>query len=115
MDGRYHVPASRMTIVAHLSGITALILLIAWLLHYRGGLDYESNNPDRVFNVKQSLTICLISSCYNFKENHEINLDLFWQVHPFLMFFGLIFIVGEGIYFSFLNVFYLGKKNHRFN
>lgn len=57
-----------MTIVAHLFGITALILLIAWLLHYRGGLDYESNNPDRVFNV-----------------------------HPFLMFFGLIFIVGEAM------------------
>ncbi|CAN6727920.1 unnamed protein product [Malus baccata var. baccata] len=56
---RYERSASRLTVGAHLFG---LILLLVWLLHYRGGIDYDSDNSDRVFNV-----------------------------HPFLMFFGFIF------------------------
>nr|XP_017221762.1 PREDICTED: probable transmembrane ascorbate ferrireductase 3 [Daucus carota subsp. sativus] len=53
--------ASRITVLAHLLGLTALVLLIFWLLHYREGLDLDSENPSRVFNV-----------------------------HPFLMYFGFI-------------------------
>ncbi|CAL5430438.1 unnamed protein product [Camellia sinensis] len=71
MDGynqsRYLTPASRITVVAHLFGITALILLLVWLLHYRTGFDLDSSHPERVFNL-----------------------------HPFLMFFGFIFFAGEG-------------------
>ena len=61
MDGRseYYSAASRLTYVAHFFGLTALILILIWLLHYRGGLNYESNNPELVFNVKHLLTICL--------------------------------------------------------
>ncbi|XP_028062384.1 probable transmembrane ascorbate ferrireductase 3 [Camellia sinensis] len=70
MDGynqsRYLTPASRITVVAHLFGITALILLLVWLLHYRTGFDLDSSHPERVFNL-----------------------------HPFLMFFGFIFFAGE--------------------
>lgn len=65
---RYERSASRLTVGAHLFGILALILLLVWLLHYRGGLDYDSDNSDRVFNV-----------------------------HPFLMFFGFIFFAGEAM------------------
>ncbi|XP_023893243.1 probable transmembrane ascorbate ferrireductase 3 [Quercus suber] len=70
MDRRseYYSAASRLTYVAHFFGLTALILILIWLLHYRGGLNYESNNPDLVFNV-----------------------------HPFLMFFSLIFLGGEAM------------------
>lgn len=61
MDTRstYYHAASRLTYVAHFFGLMALILILIWLLHYRGGLHYESNNPDVVFNVKQLLIICL--------------------------------------------------------
>lgn len=50
---RYQRSASRLTIGAHLFGILALILLLVWLLHYRGGLDYDSGNAQQVFNVRQ--------------------------------------------------------------
>ncbi|XP_020222923.1 probable transmembrane ascorbate ferrireductase 3 [Cajanus cajan] len=56
------------TVFAHLFGLLALILLLVWLLHYREGIEYDSENPFRVFNV-----------------------------HPFLMFFGFIFLVGQAI------------------
>ncbi|KVH88780.1 cytochrome b561, eukaryote [Cynara cardunculus var. scolymus] len=58
--------ASRITVSAHIFGILANILMLVWLLHYREGLDLDSANPYRVFNV-----------------------------HPFLMFFGFIFLSGE--------------------
>ncbi|KAL2343539.1 hypothetical protein Fmac_004824 [Flemingia macrophylla] len=53
---------------AQLFGLLALILLLVWLLHYREGFEYDSENPLRVFNV-----------------------------HPFLMFFGFIFFVGQAM------------------
>ncbi|KAI3453209.1 hypothetical protein Pfo_009872 [Paulownia fortunei] len=65
---RYRRPASRMTVLAHLFGIIAIMLLLVWLLHYREGINLDSDNPYRVFNV-----------------------------HPFLMFFGFIFMVGEAM------------------
>ncbi|KAF2305693.1 hypothetical protein GH714_007592 [Hevea brasiliensis] len=64
----YRRSASRLTIAAHLFGILAFILMLIWLLHYRGGIEYDSDNVDRVFNV-----------------------------HPFMMFCGFIFLVGEAI------------------
>ncbi|RHN42355.1 putative ascorbate ferrireductase (transmembrane) [Medicago truncatula] len=56
------------SILAHLFGIIALILMLVWLLHYREGIEYDSGNPLRVFNT-----------------------------HPFLMYFGFIFLVGQAI------------------
>ncbi|KMT06600.1 hypothetical protein BVRB_7g157680 [Beta vulgaris subsp. vulgaris] len=64
----YRERATRMTVVAHIFGILALILMLVWLLHYRGGLDLDSDNPYRILNV-----------------------------HPFLMFFGFIFFAGEAM------------------
>ncbi|KAI5579983.1 hypothetical protein BDE02_08G125800 [Populus trichocarpa] len=64
----YKQPASRLTVITHLFGILAIILMLVWLLHYRGGIEYHSDNPDRVFNA-----------------------------HPFFMFCGLIFLVGEAM------------------
>lgn len=48
----YQMPASRLTVLAHFFGIVAVALLLVWLLHYRGGLNYGSDKPYRVFNVK---------------------------------------------------------------
>ncbi|XP_071717553.1 probable transmembrane ascorbate ferrireductase 3 [Rutidosis leptorrhynchoides] len=59
---------TRITVLAHLFGILANILMLIWLLHYREGLDLDSSSPYRIFNV-----------------------------HPFLMFFGFIFLTGEAM------------------
>ncbi|KAL5553320.1 hypothetical protein UlMin_040721 [Ulmus minor] len=64
----YRRPAFRLTPVAHFFGILAIVLLLVWLLHYRGGIEFDSDNPNRVFNV-----------------------------HPFLMFAGFIFLSGEAM------------------
>uniref|UniRef100_A0A6M2ELC0 Cytochrome b561 domain-containing protein n=1 Tax=Populus davidiana TaxID=266767 RepID=A0A6M2ELC0_9ROSI len=64
----YRQSASRLTVVAHLFGILAFILMLVWLLHYRGGIEYHSDNSDRVFNA-----------------------------HPFFMYCGFIFLVGEAM------------------
>ena len=63
----YRQSASRLTVVAHLFGILAFILMLVWLLHYRGGIEYHSDNPDRVFNVNKisSLFVSLLSYNYN--------------------------------------------------
>ncbi|KAI4357453.1 hypothetical protein L6164_001401 [Bauhinia variegata] len=60
--------AAGITILAHLFGILAIILLLVWLLHYRGGVEYDSEYAARVFNV-----------------------------HPLMMFLGFIFLAGEAM------------------
>ncbi|KAL8535877.1 hypothetical protein ACS0TY_011501 [Phlomoides rotata] len=66
---RHRRSASGVTVLAHLFGLMALILMLVWLLHYREGIDLDSNdNSNRIFNV-----------------------------HPFLMFFGFIFMAGEAM------------------
>ncbi|KAL8258036.1 hypothetical protein R6Q59_030077 [Mikania micrantha] len=64
----YWRTGQKITVAAHMFGILATVLMLIWLLHYREGLDLDSSNPYRVFNV-----------------------------HPFLMFFGFIFLVGEAM------------------
>lgn len=54
---RYQRSASGLTVGAHLFGFLAIILMLVWLLHYRGGLEYDSDNSDRVFNVSNDLLI----------------------------------------------------------
>lgn len=51
--GPYRGPASRLTIFAHLFGVLAFILMLVWLLHYRGGIEYDSYDGSRVFNVRK--------------------------------------------------------------
>jgi hypothetical protein len=52
MDMDRSMPPYRgITPMAYLSGLMALILMLVWLLHYREGLEYDSDNPYRVFNV----------------------------------------------------------------
>ncbi|XP_021727422.1 probable transmembrane ascorbate ferrireductase 3 [Chenopodium quinoa] len=64
----YRRRASSITPVAHFFGILSIILLLVWLLHYRGGLSLDSDNPYRILNV-----------------------------HIFLMFFGFIFFAGQAM------------------
>ncbi|XXG53482.1 hypothetical protein AAC387_Pa03g1566 [Persea americana] len=57
-----------LAVFANVFGITAIILMLVWLLHFRGGIDLDSDDPNLIFNV-----------------------------HPFLMFCGYIFIAGQAI------------------
>lgn len=50
----YRRRASRITIFAQLFGILAILLLLIWLLHYREGIEYDSLDGFRVFNVRNS-------------------------------------------------------------
>lgn len=58
----YRERATRMTVVAHIFGILALILMLVWLLHYRGGLDLDSDNPYRILNVSQYFLLYFLRS-----------------------------------------------------
>ncbi|KGN51448.1 probable transmembrane ascorbate ferrireductase 3 [Cucumis sativus] len=60
--------ASTITVFAHIFGLTACILTLVWLLHYRGGLAYDSPNSNLVFNC-----------------------------HPFFMLLGFVFMSGEAM------------------
>ncbi|XP_051148586.1 probable transmembrane ascorbate ferrireductase 3 [Andrographis paniculata] len=61
-------PAARAATAAHVLGVISIVLLLVWLLHYREGIRLDSPNAFRIFNV-----------------------------HPFLMFFGFIFMAGEAM------------------
>ncbi|CAI9785535.1 unnamed protein product [Fraxinus pennsylvanica] len=65
---RHQRAATQVSILAHFFGVIAIVLMLVWLLHYRGGLDLDSDDPNLIFNV-----------------------------HPFLMFFGFIFMAGQAM------------------
>lgn len=68
------VPAVPFTYVAHLLGIVAIVLVLVWNLHFRGGLAWNSDNKAQIFNVLslQSLPICFYSiQCYLLSQFHS--------------------------------------------
>ncbi|KAF8674389.1 hypothetical protein HU200_048220 [Digitaria exilis] len=68
--GSHHhsMMASRVAMVAHLLFLTTAVLMLVWLLHYRGGINIQSEEPEQIFNV-----------------------------HPFVMSWGFILLIGEAI------------------
>lgn len=40
-----------LAVLAHVFGITAIILMLVWLLHFRGGIDLDSDDSNLIFNV----------------------------------------------------------------
>nr|BAE46406.1 cytochrome b561 [Citrullus lanatus] len=62
------VKAFPFTVVSHVLAIVALILVLVWTIHFRGGLAWEAVNKNLIFNI-----------------------------HPVLMLLGLIIIGGEAI------------------
>ncbi|KAL6978525.1 protein-serine,threonine phosphatase [Sarracenia purpurea var. burkii] len=52
---RYRKPASGITILAHILGVIFVILLLIWLLHYRGGINLDSNNAGNISNPSADL------------------------------------------------------------
>ncbi|RVW89294.1 putative transmembrane ascorbate ferrireductase 2 [Vitis vinifera] len=70
MAGRgssFRITLTLVTLSAHLLLIAVTTLVLVWLLHFRGGLAFKSDNKEKIFNV-----------------------------HPLLMIVGFIMIGGEG-------------------
>uniref|UniRef100_A0ACD6A8G0 Uncharacterized protein n=1 Tax=Avena sativa TaxID=4498 RepID=A0ACD6A8G0_AVESA len=65
---RHSVVASRVAMFAHLLFLVTAVLMLVWLLHFRGGINIQSEDPDQIFNV-----------------------------HPFVMSWGFILLIGEAI------------------
>lgn len=47
--------ASRVGMVAHVLFVTTAVLMLVWLLHYRGGINIQSEDPEQIFNVRAVL------------------------------------------------------------
>ncbi|XP_047087557.1 probable ascorbate-specific transmembrane electron transporter 2 [Lolium rigidum] len=65
---RHSVVASRVAMFAHLLFLVTAVLMLVWLLRFRGGINIQSEDPDQIFNV-----------------------------HPFVMSWGFILLIGEAI------------------
>lgn len=46
------VSAVPFTYVVHLLGVVAIVLVLVWNLHFRGGLAWDSSNKAIIFNVR---------------------------------------------------------------
>ncbi|CAN6309602.1 unnamed protein product [Urochloa humidicola] len=68
--GSHHhsIMATRIAMFAHVLFLTTAVLMLVWLLHYRGGINIQSEDPEQIFNV-----------------------------HPFVMSWGFILLIGEAI------------------
>ncbi|KAM5557327.1 transmembrane ascorbate ferrireductase 1 [Rosa sericea] len=61
-------PSTPFTFVVHALGVALLVLVLVWSIYFRGGFAWEATNKNLIFNL-----------------------------HPFLMVLGLIFLGGEAI------------------
>jgi cytochrome b-561 len=52
--GSHHhsIVASRVAMVAHVLFLTTAVLMLVWLLHFRGGINIQSEDPEQIFNVR---------------------------------------------------------------
>jgi hypothetical protein len=57
--------------LAHLLFLTTAVLMLVWLLHYRGGINIESEDPDRVFNVCAARLV-LLSLVFQFLFSSKV-------------------------------------------
>ncbi|KAL0347960.1 UNVERIFIED_CONTAM: putative ascorbate-specific transmembrane electron transporter 2 [Sesamum angustifolium] len=64
----YVAPAFPFAMLAHLVALAVIALVLVWLLHFREGLAFSSDDKAKIFNV-----------------------------HPLLMLLGFVLISGEGI------------------
>lgn len=84
-------------------GITATTLVLVWTLHFRDGLSLNSENKQKIFNVKMidvffffhfpDLKVIFFKLIFPLSSTY---FSLSLQVHPVLMVIGFIFVAGEG-------------------
>ncbi|XP_072066855.1 phosphomevalonate kinase, peroxisomal-like [Arachis hypogaea] len=46
----FGVPALPFTFVAHLLAVAAIVMVLLWNIHFRGGLAWEATNKNLIFN-----------------------------------------------------------------
>ncbi|XP_042503591.1 probable ascorbate-specific transmembrane electron transporter 1 [Macadamia integrifolia] len=46
-----------LTMVTHLLGIGAAVMVLVWCIHFRGGLAFEATNKSLIFNIHPVLTL----------------------------------------------------------
>mgnify|MGYP000852668873 CR=1 FL=1 len=64
IGSHYHsMLASRVGMVAHVLFLTTAVLMLVWLLHYRGGINIQSEDPEQIFNVRLMLDIDFLYLC----------------------------------------------------
>ncbi|KAF5750075.1 putative cytochrome B561 [Tripterygium wilfordii] len=73
----YQISALPVTVMAHLLVVAIFTLVLVWLLHFRHGLAFKSDNKQKIFNAS-SLSKVLTS-----------------YIHPLLM-VSFILLMGEG-------------------
>ncbi|XLT62197.1 hypothetical protein HN873_018721 [Arachis hypogaea] len=68
----FGVPALPFTFVAHLLAVAAIVMVLLWNIHFRGGLAWEATNKNLIFNFTLyiSTTILLVE----FHPMHSVKL-----------------------------------------
>ncbi|KAL4287337.1 hypothetical protein AHAS_Ahas19G0176100 [Arachis hypogaea] len=54
------------TYVVHVLGLVAIILVLVWNIHFRGGLSWDADNKNLIFNLSVSLLHFTLFSIYLF-------------------------------------------------
>ncbi|XLU60584.1 probable ascorbate-specific transmembrane electron transporter 1 [Arachis hypogaea] len=47
------VPALPFTFVAHLLAVAAIVMVLLWNIHFRGGLAWEATNKNLILNAER--------------------------------------------------------------
>lgn len=90
----YNLSWLPVTIFAHLLVIAVTILVLVWLLQFREGLAFKSDNKQKIFNVYNFLRNLLFTSTSCIVLHFSLGSVL--QVHPLLMVIGFLLVLGEG-------------------
>ena len=91
----YNLSWLPVTIFAHLLVVAVAILVLVWLLQFREGLAFKSDNKQKIFNVYiYFLRNLLVTSSSCIVLNFSLGSVL--QVHPLLMVIGFLLVLGEG-------------------
>ncbi|XLT51369.1 hypothetical protein HN873_043973 [Arachis hypogaea] len=56
----FGVPALPFTFVAHLLAVAAIVMVLLWNIHFRGGLAWEATNKNLIFNEQEDLMLSLL-------------------------------------------------------
>jgi hypothetical protein len=55
MAGALGVKATLFTYAAHVLAAAAAVMVLVWAIHFRGGLAFEAENKNLIFNVSRPL------------------------------------------------------------
>lgn len=68
-SSKHAVTARPVAILAHLLGMVEIILVLVWVLHFEGGLEFKSENKKKILNVSIYIHIYVDGVIYS---DHKI-------------------------------------------